>query len=81
MSKECPQIGDNEIAALDQKDIYRKHLNTCRVCRQKFTKNGCTCAGGLNPINKTTARCFIGCKIVKGGQHKDSQGYTPVQEV
>ena len=80
MSKECPQIGDNEIAALDQKDIYRKIVNTCRVCRQKWSKKDCRCESGPTLINRTSSRCFIGCKIIKGGQHKDSKGYHPITE-
>ncbi len=81
MTSQCPQIGDNEIAALDQKDIYVKTINSCRVCGQKWTKKDCTCKSGLNLINRTTSKCFIGCKIIKGGQHKDNKGdYRPITE-
>ena len=81
MSSQCPQLGDNEVAALDQKDIHVKILNTCRVCGQKWSKKDCKCELGLNPINRTSSKCFIGCKIMKGGQHRDNKGqYHPITE-
>ncbi len=73
MTGQCPQIGDNEIAALDQKDIYVKTINACRVCGQMWSKKSCKCET-LNPINRTSSKCFVGCKIIKGGQHKDNKG-------